>query len=270
MQLAIQIDMLLGDTLAAKFAQARDLGIQGIEVWARDLEYDLAELATISAETGVRIAGVNHGRQGGLLDPHPLERDHALDVLRDSIVGAVDLKADGVILVPHWYGLSLPDLSPFKTAAQLHAELLHFHLRTLSDYTYALGTNLYLQPVNRYESEFVNRLEQMAEITRKLNHPNVKIAADLFHMALEERSMHAALREHVDQIGYLHLSDNNRGLPGQGMMDFIRIAETLRGMEYAGWAVLTCSEPGDNAARAAALLEQMPPCLDMLRSAGFA
>jgi sugar phosphate isomerase/epimerase len=269
MQLAIQLDMLPGDNLAAQFAAAQQLGIQGVEVWAHDLTYDLTTIAAASAETGVRVAGVHHGRQGGILDAHPLERDHALDALRGSIVGAVDLKAAGVTLVPHWYSLALPDLSPFKSAAQLHAELLHFHLRTLSDYTYAIGTNLYLQPVNHYESDFVNRVEQMAEITRKLNHPNVKIAADLYHMMLEERDLHAALRDHADQIGHIHIADSNRGLPGHGMMDFARIAETLRTMDYRGWVVLACGEPGDNHAHAEMFMHSLPACLDRLRAFGF-
>ncbi|MFO7320754.1 MAG: sugar phosphate isomerase/epimerase family protein [Chloroflexota bacterium] len=270
MEIAIQEDMLPGRTMLEKFAHARDLGVAGIEFWGRGLEHKVADIVAAMEQTGVRAAAVNHGRQSRLLDPDPEERDRALAELRSSITCAADIGAKGVIFVPHFFGPILPDLSPFMTATQLQAELLHAHLRTLEDFADAMDVELYVEPVNRYETHFLNRLDQASMITRRLNHPRVKIVADLFHMALEEDDIVAAIRANGDQIGHVHLADSNRRLPGQGRTDFAAAAQALREVGYDGWAAYEVGDPGDNAPRAAQYLADLPASLNLLRDAGFA
>lgn len=267
--IAIQEDMLPGRTILEKFEQAKALGIQGIEFWGRDLSPKVPQIVEAIERTGVKAASVNHGRQGRFLDPHPIERDRALAELRQSIMDAVDIGAQGVIFVPHFFGPLLPDLSPYMDVMQLEAELLYTHFRTLSDYADAMGVDLYLEPINRYETHFLNRLEQAAAITRRVNHPRVKIVADLFHMALEERDMAQAIRDHKNDIGHVHLADSNRRLPGQGLIDFAAIAAALNEIGYTGWGAFECGEPGNNADRAQEYLNDMPACLEYLKRAGI-
>jgi sugar phosphate isomerase/epimerase len=270
MHIAIQEDMLPGRSMLDKLEAAAALGIEGVEFWGRDLPQKAQAIVEAIEKTGVKAAAVNHGRQGRMLDAHPLERDKALAELRSSITCAADIGARGVVFVPHFFGPSLPDLSPWKSAEELEAELLYQHLRTLSDFGDAMDVELYLEPVNHYESHLLNRLEQAAMVTRKLNHPRVKIAADLYHMALEEASIVGALNAHGDQIGHVHLADSNRRLPGQGMADFTAAAAALRAAGYEGWATLACGDPGSNTSRAAEYVQALPDSLAMLRQAGFA
>lgn len=193
----------------------------------------------------------------------------ALRHLRTSIVAAVDLDAAGVVLAPHFGAPALPDLSPYMSAGRLEAELLHAHLRTLSDFAYALGTQVFLEPLNRYETHYFNRLEDMARVTRRLNHPDVRITADVFHMALEEIDTPAAFIAHGDQVGYVHLADSNRRLPGRGMTDFAAIAAALHHIGYTGWVSLECGSPGANAPAAQAIAEALPTAVAYLRAAGL-
>jgi sugar phosphate isomerase/epimerase len=266
---AIQEDMLPGRTILEKFEQAKALGIQGIEFWGRDLSPKVPQIVEAVERTGVKAASVNHGRQARFLDPHPIERERALTELRQSIMDAVDIGAKGVIFVPHFFGPLLPDLMPYMTATELEAEMTYTHLRTLSDYADAMDVELYLESINRYETHFLNRLEQAAAITRRVNHPRVKIVADLFHMSLEERDMIQAIRDHKDDIGHVHLADSNRRLPGQGLIDFAAVAKALNEIEYKGWGAFECGEPSNNAERAQEYLEQMPACLGYLQQAGI-
>ena len=193
--------------------------------------------------------------------------NNALARLRQAIADAVDLQAVGVIVVPHYGGAALPDLSPWMSAAALEIEMLYMHLRTLSDFSEALGVNLYLQPVNRYESHLFNRIEQVATVTRRLNHPRVQIAADLFHMALEEPDLPAAIRDHAAEIGYLHVADSNRRLPGQGLMDFAAAAAALQAINYSGWLTYACGRPGSN--DPAAFADHLPASLTHLARVGL-
>lgn len=268
--LAVQEDMLPGRSVLDKFEQAKALGIQGIEFWGRGLTEKVPQIVEAVERTGVKAAAVNHGGQSRFLDPDPAERERALEELRQSITNAADIGAAGVIFVPHFSAPLLPDLSPYMSAVELEAELLYTHLRTLSDYTDAMDVDLYLESINRYETHFLNRLEQSAAITRRTNHPRVKIVADLFHMALEERDLIQAIHEHKHEIGHVHLADSNRRLPGQGFTDFTAIAQALDEIGYSGWGAFECGKPSNNAGNAAGYLNDLPACLDYLKRVGLA
>ncbi len=270
MKLAIQEDMLPGKTMLEKFQNAKKLGVDGIEFWGRGLSAKVHEIVEAVKETGVAAASVNHGRQGRFLDPDPAERERALAELRDSMCCAVDIGAKGVIFVPHFFGPLLPDLSPFKSPVELEVELLVWHLRILEDYAYAIGTELYVEPINRYETHFLNRLEQAAAIRRQIqDHPHVKIVADVFHMVMEETDPAQAIRDHAKDIGHVHLADHNRRLPGQGITDFAALAAALHDAGYDGWAAYECDQPGDNQRRAKQYMAELPASLAHVRLAGF-
>lgn len=271
-KIAVQEDMLPGRTLPDKFHLARQLGIQGIEFWGEALTARVPEIVDAIQQTGVAASAVNHGRQGDLLHPDRPRREAALAALRQSIVNAVDIGAEGVIVVPQFGPSALPDLTPYKSVLQLEYELLHNHLRTLSDYVYALGTNLYLEPVNRYESQFLNTLVDGARVRRKIkDHAHVRLAADLFHLALEETGLGIpqALYDYAGDIGYIHLADSNRRLPGWGLLNFAAIAAALSKTEYQGWAAFACGQPGDNQPDAPQYAADLPACLEFLRQAGW-
>ncbi len=270
MRLAIQEDMLPGKTALERFELAKSLGFEGVEVWGSGLNARVLELAQAIELTGVVVSAVNHGRQGNLLDADRDERERALAALRQSVVDGVDLGAAGVIVVPQFANTTLPDLTPYKSVTQLEYELLHNHLRTLSDYVYAMGIDLYIEPINRYETHFLNTLADAVKVRRKIkDHPHVKITADLFHMAMEETNIGAALRTYVADIGYVHLADSNRHLPGEGMTDFGAAAAALREGGYQGWASLECGSPSQNAPYARAYAAALPSSVAFLHERGW-
>lgn len=269
MKLAIQEDMLAGRSLLEKFERAAALGFDGIEFWARDITRQMDEAVPALERAGLVAAGVNFGRQADLLDASVIERDTALEQLRQAIMDASDIGSVGVSFVPHFFGPTVPDLSPLMDADQVQSELLNAHLRTLEDYANAMGVSLYIEPLNRYETSFLNRLDQASVIARRRAHPRIRITADVFHMALEEDDLAAAITANADTIGYVHLADHNRRLPGLGFLPFARVAAALRQIGYDGWAALECDEPGDNAKRADAYALHLPACVAFLREAGF-
>lgn len=270
MRLAIQEDMLPGKTVLEQLQNAAALGLAGVEFWAENLTQRVPEIDAALRETGLMAAGVNYGRGGRLLDPDRPQREAALAAFRRAVVDAVDIGAPAVILVPHFGQPALPYLTPYKSLIQLEYELLHNHLRTLSDYVYAIGVDLYIQPVNRYETHFINTLADGVRVRRRIkDHPHVKLAADTFHMALEETDPTAALRDYAADIGYIHLADSNRRLPGQGRTDFAAVISTLKQANYAGWLTLSGGSPGHNAEDARRFMDEVPLCLAFLRKMGL-
>lgn len=270
MLIAIQEDMLAGRGMVEKLQNAQRIGFEGIEIWAQGLTERVPEIAAAIEQTGIRAAAVNLGRRDGYLSPELHEREHAISEMRQAMTDAVDIGAGHVIFVPHFGGPRMPDLTPYRSSIELEAEMMVWLLRTVSDLAYAMGVELDMLPINHYETYFMNRLEQAALFRRKIkDHPHVKIAASLFHMALEEADFMQAMRAHGKHIGYIHLADSNCHLPGQGMIDFSAAAEALREIEYDGWLTFACGDPGNNQTRAARFMAELPASLALIKQAGL-
>jgi len=110
-----------------------------------------------------------------------------------------------------------------------------------------------LEPVNRYEINFINNLDEGAELIRKTGLSNLRLMPDLFHMNIEDDSITGSLRRNDEFVHYIHLADSNRLAPGWGHLDFNSIFDTLSEIEFNGWTsieILPKPFP-DNAAKQA-------------------
>lgn len=125
--------------------------------------------------------------------------------------------------------------------------------RTVAAYAEPKGVQLLLEPVNRYEINFINSVEQAAALLEKVGASNLALMPDLFHMNIEDRSVAGVLAEYSDRIGYVHFADSNRLAPGQGHTDFREVLDALTSSGYEGWiGVEILPEPdADTAARQA-------------------
>ncbi|MDX1600766.1 MAG: sugar phosphate isomerase/epimerase family protein [Anaerolineales bacterium] len=261
---AVQEDMLPGPTLEDRFQQAAQLGVQGIEFWSESLPEQFDDIERLNGTDGVVAASINHGRRSRFLDPEPDERDRAMRELEEAIELAGRIGAAGVVYVPHFFGPLLPDLEPYKSAVELERGLLRAQIERLLETVERAGVQLWVEPVNRYETHLLVRLEQAASIVAPFDHPQLGIVADLFHMSLDEPDLPRAIASHADQIGHVHLADSNRRLPGQGTTDFAACFEALEAIGFEGWMAFECGEPGDNLPHARQYLEDLPKSLDYL------
>jgi len=257
-KLAVQEDMLPGPTLVDRFSQAAELGLNGIEFWSATLPEQASEIERLSGRGGVVAASINNGRRSRFLDPDPAERSRAVAELTQAIHLAGQIGASGVVFVPHFFGPLLPDLSPFLDPVQLERALLSAQLPGLAEAADRAGVQLWVEPVNRYETHLLRRLEEAASMVAPLNSPRLGIVADLFHMALEEDDIPEALLKNGRYLGHVHLADSNRRLPGQGVTDFRAALTALRKVGFEGWLSFECGTPGQNQDRATTYLSELP------------
>lgn len=125
--------------------------------------------------------------------------------------------------------------------------------RELADFAAERNVRLILEPVNRYELNFVNSLADGAALLDKVARDNLSLMPDLFHMNIEDASLAGELERHADRIAYVHFADSNRRAPGRGHTDFPAVFSALRRMHYSGWIgveILPLPDP-DAAARQA-------------------
>lgn len=245
MQIAVEETLLGNMPVAALFDHAVELGIEGVALRGADLEARVPEIAQELVRTGVRVAAVHFGRQGGLLSPDEAEREQALDRLRSNIACAVDLNAAGVVVVPHYGALQMPNLSPWLSSGELHAEMLHMHLRTLSDFAHALGTKVFIQTASRAETAFITRLEQAGAVVKRIKHLDVKIAVDLGCLTAELSDAAELLNQYGRHLAYASIS--------MGSLEADKIIPALRETGYEGWLTLTGETASDDSVLRAGL-----------------
>jgi sugar phosphate isomerase/epimerase len=94
---------------------------------------------------------------------------------------------------------------------------------------------LLYEPLNRYETNLLNRLEDARDFVETLTATNVRLLADLFHMNIEERSLPEAISRVGLSIGHVHWVDSNRRPAGLGHLNLSEVATALRGINYSGY-----------------------------------
>ncbi|MHA4842933.1 TIM barrel protein [Flavitalea antarctica] len=127
--------------------------------------------------------------------------------------------------------------------------------RELCEYARSRNVILLIEPVNRYETDFINTVEEGAAIIEKVGMPNLMVMPDVFHMNIEDKTIADELVQHIDHINYIHFADSNRLAPGQGHIDFDHIFTSIYKSGFDGWIsaeILPYPNP-DMAAKQAAL-----------------
>ena len=111
------------------------------------------------------------------------------------------------------------------------------------------GVQLLIEPVNRYETNFINTAQEGIAFIKSTGHPELKLLLDTFHMNIEEDDLNRTLEKYAERIGYIHFADSNRRAPGFGHIPFRQILSTLQAVDFSG--IITAEIlplPDDNSA----------------------
>lgn len=243
MKLSVQETMLEGATLADRWVSAQSMGFQGIEV-RTDNGHDFANrrhsLAE-SLESGVVISSVTLDMPVFLGSVEPGDRAEAMTQLRKIVAVAADIGAAGVVIA-NSCGVASKYLPPYQTpfTDQQAIELLRTALAEIADHAGRAGTNVFLEPLNRFEDYALNRLEQASDIVDSIGNPALGIAFDSYHASLEEASIGAAIRAAGTRIRHVQLGDSNRLEPGRGHYDWPETLTALADSGFDGWFAIEC------------------------------
>ena len=100
-----------------------------------------------------------------------------------------------------------------------------------------------IEPVNRFESHFINIAADARRFIADVGSPNVKVHLDTFHMIREEDDLPGAVRETGAALGYIHACENQRGIPGRGQVPWTAFFEALRDIGYDGCVTIESFDP---------------------------
>jgi len=111
-------------------------------------------------------------------------------------------------------------------------------LKEVAQYAKALGVTIALEPVNRYETYLINTCEQALKLIDQIGENNMRIHLDTYHMNIEEKDFYEATKLAGDKLIHYHLCENDRGIPGSGLVDWDGIFKALSEINYQGYAAL--------------------------------
>jgi D-psicose/D-tagatose/L-ribulose 3-epimerase len=149
-------------------------------------------------------------------------------------------------------------------------DLLVKQLGELSRYAGDNGVALAVEPLNRFETSFLNLASQAIEIVDRVGHPGCGILLDTFHMNIEERSIGDAIRAAGKRMRQLHTCENDRGAPGSGHVPWREVADACRDIGFTGpFVIESFTNKVKTIARAAAIWRNFAPTQDALAEGGL-
>lgn len=144
------------------------------------------------------------------------------------------------------------------------------HLKTLAKYAQDRGRQVCLEPLNRFETDFINTCDQALKMIKAVSSPALKLHLDTFHMNIEEKNQAAAIKKAGKLLGHFHACGSDRGTPGNDHIDWKPIAAALKSVKYKGDVVIESFTTDVKViARAAAIWRRMEPTRDEIAVKGL-
>jgi D-psicose/D-tagatose/L-ribulose 3-epimerase len=164
----------------------------------------------------------------------PKHRQGAAQHLKWAIDCSAALASD-VLCGPFYQPLGVfTGHGPTEEEKQRAAEVHHNSSELAAKSNVALGVEF----LNRFECYFLNTMADAADYVKRVDHPNCGVLYDTFHANIEEKDPVGCISKHIDVINHIHISENDRGTPGKGHIDWPATFKAIRSSGYDRWLVI--------------------------------
>jgi D-psicose/D-tagatose/L-ribulose 3-epimerase len=218
------------EPIEATIKRLARLGYDGLEISGEPQGFDVAQVRGLLDEHGLECWGavtlMTNGRD--LLDPDPYVRLGTVQYIKDCLTFVSRLDGRILTVVPSTVGKTVPLASPTEEWDWCVAAL-----KECQAHAETVGVRIGLEPLNRFETYFLNRAEQALALADAVS-GDCGVALDAFHMNVEESDLLAAIRAAGDRLVDFHVADNNRMPPGHGALDWEAIVRALGAIGYDG------------------------------------
>ena len=244
------------DDLARCVDLCAELGYDGVELALRHAsQVDVPRIKRRLAATGLEVPCISSGQVFAadrlyFTHPDPAIRDQAVDRIVEMIRLAAEFGAK--VNTGRVRGL-IHEGESTQAACRRYLDCI----QRCADVAEPLGVDLIVEPVNRYEINFINNCTEGLAIVRASGRKCVKLMPDVFHMNIEDASFRDAFRAARNDISYVHIADSNRLAPGWGHLPFDEIFDSLDEIGNDGWLtaeILPKPDPDSAARQAVAFL----------------
>jgi D-psicose/D-tagatose/L-ribulose 3-epimerase len=110
--------------------------------------------------------------------------------------------------------------------------------RSLGPVLQQYGVTIAIEPLNRFETYFLNTAQDAAALCDQIDHPNVGVLFDTFHANIEEKDIAQGYRTVGRHLKHVHTCENDRGIPGTGHVEWKSVFQALHDLKYDGWLTI--------------------------------
>jgi len=220
------------EPLEVTLKRLHDLGYDGIEIMGEPRKYNVKEVRGLLDKYGLECYGavtiMIKGRD--LIHGDVYYREMSLQYVKECLDLVGGLGGKLLTLVPSEVGKIVP-MADVETEWQWAIDGIRKAAEHARKYKIQIG----LEPLNRFETNFLNRHDQALRLADDVGMDNVGVCLDAFHTHIEESDPYQAILNTGSRLVDYHVADNNRFPPGQGAIDWKKLIATLKQAGYDGW-----------------------------------
>lgn len=225
------------DTFWAVTERLKELGYDGIECFMEERNVSVYKkfgdhLRGLGLEATC-VLGV--GPDDNPVDASSAIRQKAVDRLKEA-VDCAQAVGSKVICGPFHSAFATftnrrpPEDEEYKRSADV--------LRTAADHAAKANIVFAVEALNRFECYLCNTMDQLTQLVKQANHPSVRAMFDTHHANIEEKKIQDAIRKVAPVLAHVHISENDRGTPGDGHVPWDETFATLADVKYKGWLTI--------------------------------
>ncbi len=216
-------------------------GYKSIEISGEPEVFDTKELRKQLADNGIACWGavslMFEGRD--LIHADEAVRATSIKYLNDCITMVKELDGFEMTIVPSQVGKVAAMDTPEQEWAWAVESLKEVYVHAQKE-----GIRMALEPLNRFETNFLNRADQAMLLAEEVG-PDCGVCIDTFHLNIEEADMIEAIKSSKERLVDFHVADNNRMACGMGALDWPLIIGTLKEIGYDGAVTVEFVAPLD-------------------------
>ncbi len=257
------------DSSLPLIAKAKKMGFDGVEIPMMDLESINVEKTKRELEKNkmVGLGSVGLPLDKDITSNDEVTRRRGIDYLKRCVEVTSELGGDAVngVVYTAWGKITGKSRTEEEWRRSVDA------LKEVCRHARSFGVSLGLEPVNRFETYFLNTAADAVKLAKEVGESNIKVHLDTFHMNIEEKDFYHPIKETGSLLWHLHCCENDRGVAGTGHVDWDGVFRALSEIGYDRWLVIESFVPERGKLSAlTAIWRKIAPSADAIASEGLA
>jgi D-psicose/D-tagatose/L-ribulose 3-epimerase len=226
------------------FPTLKKMGFDGLEI-ALEKKGDIDYGRTLAAlqEQGLECSSICglFGPDRDIRGPNSEHIENGMAYIKDCIEAAAALEGR-LVVGPLYSAVGRAAMEP-EEAKRKQWATARDNLKEVCEYAEKNDVHLALEPLNRFETDFINICTDAVKMVEEVGSDRLGIHLDTFHMNIEEKDSAEAVRIAGEKLFHFHASENDRGTPGSGQVHWDRIAEAIKQVGYDRYVVIESFTP---------------------------
>jgi len=224
-------------------SRLKEIGYDGVEVATGEISSPpYVEYGKILKNLGLEVTMVMAvGKEEDPINESQTVRDKALEKLKWGVDRANDVGAKIICGPFHSAFAYFRKRPPSEDEYKWSAEVLH----KAGEYAAQSNVVFMAEAINRFECYLCNTITQLNKLIKLVDHPNVKPMFDSHHANIEEKNIKETVQLIKGSLSHVHISENDRGTPGDGHIHWDNVFSSLASVNYRGWLTIEAFSRND-------------------------